>query len=43
MTLDSLVGKGLQREPTDADEIARFLAKIDKKLKDARASGVSPR
>jgi hypothetical protein len=41
MTLDSLVGKGLQREPTDAEEIGRFLGKIDKKLADARAPGVS--
>jgi hypothetical protein len=41
MTLDNLVGKGLQREPSDAEEIGRFLSKIDTKLKDARASGVS--
>ena len=41
MTLDNLVGKGLQREPTDAEEIGRFLGKIDTKLADARARGVS--
>ncbi|WP_345533113.1 hypothetical protein [Viridibacterium curvum] len=28
MTLENLIGKGLQREPSDAAEIARFLDKI---------------
>lgn len=41
MTLDSLVGKGLQREPSDAEEVGRFPSKIDTKLKDAKAGGVS--
>jgi hypothetical protein len=41
MTLDSLVGKGLEREPSDAEEIERFLSKIDTKLQDARISRVS--
>ena len=41
MTLDNLVGKGLQREPTDAAEIRRFVGKIAIKLSDARASRVS--
>jgi hypothetical protein len=41
MTLDNLIGKGLQREPTDAEEIKRFLTKIATKLADARATAVS--
>lgn len=41
MTLDNLVGKGLQREPTDTREISRFLAKIDIKLADCRSGGIS--
>lgn len=41
MTLDNLIGKGLQKEPTNATEIRRFRAKIATKLKDARASAVS--
>jgi len=41
MTLDSLVGKGLEREPSDAEELERFLSKIDTKLQDARISRVS--
>jgi hypothetical protein len=41
MTLDNLVGKGLQRESADAAEIDRFLSKIDTKLRDARAASVS--
>ena len=28
MTLENLIGKGLQREPTSAEEIRRFLVKI---------------
>jgi hypothetical protein len=41
LTLDNLVGKGLQREPTDAAEIGRFLAKIDTKLSDSRSLSIS--
>ena len=41
MTLDNLIGKGLQREPADAAEIARFLDKINTKLKDAANSVIS--
>ena len=32
MTLDNLVNRGLQREPTDAAEISRFLVKAGIKL-----------
>ena len=41
MTLDNLIGKGLQREPTDAEEIARFLAKISQKLEDSSSTSIS--
>lgn len=41
MTLDNLVGKGLQREPTDAEEIARFLDKIAQKLADSASASIS--
>lgn len=42
MTLDKLIGKGLQREPADAAEIARFLGKVSTKLQDARNTAISP-
>ena len=35
VTLDNLVGRGLEREPTDRDEIARLLARADRKLEDS--------
>lgn len=41
MTLDNLIGKGLQREPTDKEEIARFLAKISQKLTDSTSMSIS--
>lgn len=41
MTLENLVGKGLQREATNAEEIRRFLDKITTKLVDARTEQIS--
>jgi len=41
MTLDNLIGKGLQREPCDAAEITRFLDKIGTKLHDASNPAIS--
>lgn len=41
MTLENLIGKGLQREHTSQAEIARFLAKITIKLKDAQNETLS--
>ena len=41
MTLENLIGKGLQREPTHPAEIARFLAKIATKLADAQNTALS--
>lgn len=41
MSLDKLVGRGLEREPTDRVEVGRFLAKIDRKLADSRSSAIS--
>ena len=33
MALDNLVGKGLEKAATDADEVARYLTIIESKLK----------
>ncbi len=41
MVLETLLGRGLQQEPTDAAEIARFPAKIDAKPADCRAPSIS--
>ena len=41
MTLENLIGKGLQREPASAEEIRRFLAKIGTKLTDAEKDSIS--
>lgn len=41
MTLENLIGKGLQREPTSQAEIARFRAKIATKLVDAQSATLS--
>ena len=36
MTLANLVGKGLEKAETDADEVARYLEKIGRKLEDSK-------
>lgn len=41
MTLENLIGKGLQHEPTNAAEIRRFLDKIATKLDDAHNDRIS--
>lgn len=41
MTLENLIGMGLQREPASAVEIRRFLDKIATKLKDAQNQQIS--
>jgi hypothetical protein len=41
MTLENLLGKGLQQEPSNAKEIHRFLAKVTTKLADAQSRHVS--
>ena len=41
MTLENLIGKGLQREPASAEEIHRFLATIATKLADAQKDTIS--
>mgnify|MGYP000453944261 CR=1 FL=1 len=41
MTLENLIGKGLQQEPGTAQEIRRFLVKIATKLADAQSRQVS--
>jgi hypothetical protein len=41
MTLENLIGKGLQREPVSAQEVGRFMAKIVAKLRDAQSGQIS--
>lgn len=41
MVLETLLGRGLQQEPTDAAEISRFLKKIEAKLVDCRTPSIS--
>jgi hypothetical protein len=36
VTFENLIGKGLQREPANAEEIQLFLARITTKLVDAK-------
>ena len=39
--LDNLIGRGLQREPSDPEEIRRLRLKAKTKLEDARNTGIS--
>jgi len=41
MSLDNLLGKGLENAAADADEVARYLAMIEAKLKDSKNPGNS--
>lgn len=41
MTLENLVGRGLQREPVDGEEIRRYLARVATRLADARTDSIS--
>ena len=41
MTLDNLVGKGLERAPASKEEISRYLAKIRRKIADCRQKTLS--
>ena len=41
MSLNNLVGRGLEKAATDADEVARYLAMIESKLKDSKNSSIS--
>lgn len=41
MTLENILGKGLQQEPANAEEIQRFVAKIATKLTDAQNTQIS--
>ena len=41
MTLDNLVGKGLERAPASKDEISRYLAKIRRKIADCKQKTLS--
>lgn len=41
MTLDNLVGKGLEREPPSAEEVQRLLRKASTRLQDATSRSIS--
>lgn len=41
MTLENLIGKGLQQEPASPEELCRFLNKIATKLADAQSETLS--
>jgi len=41
MSLDNLVGRGLQREPSDGEEVRRYLRRIASRLADARSDSIS--
>jgi hypothetical protein len=41
MTLENLIGRGLQREPASSEEVRRFLAKIATRLADAQNDAIS--
>ena len=41
MTLNNLVGRGLEKADTDKGEISRYLAKIRRKLEDSKKSSIS--
>lgn len=41
MSLDNLVGKGLEKAATDVGEVARYLAMIEAKLKDSKNPSIS--
>lgn len=41
MSLDNLVGRGLEKAETDAHEVARYLTMIESKLKDSKNSSIS--
>ena len=41
MTLDNLVGRGLEKAGTDKAEISRYLAKIRRKLEDSKKRSIS--
>jgi len=41
MTLDNLVGRGLEQAPANKDEISRYLAKIRRKIADCKQKTLS--
>jgi len=41
MTLDSLVGRGLEKAGSDSEELARYLERIRRKLQDSRQPNIS--
>ena len=41
MTLDNMLGKGLEKAATDKGEIARYLTKIRRRVEDSKKSNIS--
>ena len=41
MTLDNLIGRGLEKAETDREELARYLDRIRRKLADSRQTNIS--
>lgn len=41
MTLDNLIGRGLEKAQTDGEELGRYLERIQRKLSDSRQSSIS--
>lgn len=41
MTLDNLVGRGLEKAESDSEELARYLGRVRRKLEDSRQKNIS--
>ena len=41
MTLDNLVGRGLEKAQADSEELARYLGRVRRKLEDSRQTNIS--
>ena len=41
MTLDNLVGRGLEKAQSDSEELARYLGRVRRKLEDSRQKNIS--
>ena len=41
MTLENMLGKGLEKAATDREEIARYLTKIQRRIEDCGKNNIS--
>ena len=41
MTLDNLIGRGLEKAESDGEELARYLGRVRRKLEDSRQKNIS--